>query len=680
MANDSIVSWGLGQIGNLDQYSFCAEVPPPEDGSFSICFWFFAKNIEGVQVIANHCHQAEGDAGWAIFIHQGTLVFRVRPDGSPCADVRYQMQDDHRWHHIVAMVDREKSVLRAYFDGVNEGWSPGECGSKLKSNLIAPKGQLIIGGYTDPAGGHFDHTFGRNGSGYVDGFAIYHRLLKHDEISQVAEVTKSRTKPEICIITKRKSQPGIVKFTAKATQTEASPIMHYLWDFGDGTTGEGNKITHTYAYGGTYQVALEAISESYGYAQTGINLEIPGSTKPVQITPVFVNETEGHRCYRIPSIIRAQNGDLIAFAEGRYESCSDSTKTIRLVSKRSTDNGKTWEPLRIIAQNIVEGEEYAIQNISPVVDRVCGTGRIVLVYNKVEFNEWQFAEGKGLSRCFCLYSDDHGLTWHDEKDITMMVNHPYNPDYAHIYPEAAKPENKEKDWRHQRPTIGHAIQLTGSDANPATKGRFFHAGIFMPGDAGNFNSFNYIFWSDDLGETWQIGGVNDGLRIDGQSTQGLNEATAVELENGDVLINSRNYIHKKPVGVRAVTLVHFDEEGNARFKPTTNDEALICPTVQASLVRLTHRSQTCYGGKSRILFSNPAHRKARYNLTIRLSYDEGQTWPVHKVIDPGTSSYSDLVIQEDMRIGVLYERGNQGGIYYANFPLDWLTDGKDRLE
>jgi hypothetical protein len=32
-----------------------------------------------------------------------------------------------------------------------------------------------------------------------------------------------------------------------------------------------------------------------------------------------------------------------------------------------------------------------------------------------------------------------------------------------------------------------------------------------------------------------------------------------------------------------------------------------------------------------------------------------------------------------MRIGLLYEKGNQGGIPYASFTLEWLTDGQDSL-
>ena len=66
-------------------------------------------------------------------------------------------------------------------------------------------------------------------------------------------------------------------------------------------------------------------------------------------------------------------------------------------------------------------------------------------------------------------------------------------------------------------------------------------------------------------------------------------------------------------------------------------------------------------------------------MTVRLSYNEGKTRPVSKAIDPGSAAYSDLVIQDDMRIGLLYEQRNQGGITFTSFTLDWLTDDQDLL-
>jgi len=57
---------------------------------------------------------------------------------------------------------------------------------------------------------------------------------------------------------------------------------------------------------------------------------------------------------------------------------------------------------------------------------------------------------------------------------------------------------------------------------------------------------------------------------------------------------------------------------------------------------------------------------------VRFSRDDGKTWSAAKTIDPGPAAYSDMVIQKDEMIGLLYERGNEGGIYYVSFSLGWL--------
>ncbi len=282
------------------------------------------------------------------------------------------------------------------------------------------------------------------------------------------------------------------------------------------------------------------------------------------------------------------------------------------------------------------------------MDTVGGTGRIVVLFNKIEHSEWELARGIGTSRIYCVYSDDNGVTWRGERDITPSVHRSQNA-----------------DWRVQRPTLGHAIQLTGL----ATRGRLFYAGTMTQGDRSVFESQNYTFWSDDMGETWTIGGVIPRI--------GLNEASAVERENGDVMINSRGYRYRQSLGRRAITIGTFDADGQITFEETYLDEALVDPAVQASTIRYTRRGAG--QSRNRILFSNPAHPRARRNMTVRLSYDEGRTWPVSKTIDSGPAAYSDLVIQDDMRIGLLYERGNQGGIHYVNFTLDWLSDGQDTL-
>jgi len=99
-----------------------------------------------------------------------------------------------------------------------------------------------------------------------------------------------------------------------------------------------------------------------------------------------------------------------------------------------------------------------------------------------------------------------------------------------------------------------------------------------------------------------------------------------------------------------------------------------CPVCQSSILRYTLPPQE----RNRILYSGPGG-PGRSHMTVRVSYDEGKSWPVAKVIHEGSAAYSDLVALSDGTIGCLYERDDYGKITFARFTLAWLTGGKDRL-
>jgi sialidase-1 len=102
------------------------------------------------------------------------------------------------------------------------------------------------------------------------------------------------------------------------------------------------------------------------------------------------------------------------------------------------------------------------------------------------------------------------------------------------------------------------------------------------------------------------------------------------------------------------------------------------PQCEASFIRYTLSPPFA---RNRLLFSNPASQD-RVNMTVRLSYDEGKTWPVAKLLNRGGSGYSCLTVLSDMQIGCLYERGKHHSIEkvtFARFSLEWLTDGADSL-
>src|SRR5690349_11669547 len=96
---------------------------------------------------------------------------------------------------------------------------------------------------------------------------------------------------------------------------------------------------------------------------------------------VFKSGQDGYHTYRIPTIVKAQNGDLLAFAEGRKKSASDHGD-IDIVLKRSRDDGKRWGPMQLVQDE--QGDPTAkvwIGNPTPIVDQTdpAHPGRIWLV-------------------------------------------------------------------------------------------------------------------------------------------------------------------------------------------------------------------------------------------------------------------------------------------------------------
>jgi sialidase-1 len=125
--------------------------------------------------------------------------------------------------------------------------------------------------------------------------------------------------------------------------------------------------------------------------------------------------------------------------------------------------------------------------------------------------------------------------------------------------------------------------------------------------------------------------------------------------------------------------VCVSDDGGATFDQLRNDTALIEPGCQGSILRYSWPED----GRSRILFANPASGTERVRMTVRLSYDEGQTWPVVKEIFDRFSCYSSLLTLPSGRIGLLYEAGDHHRyerIDFATFDLNWLTDGQDHPE
>ncbi len=338
-------------------------------------------------------------------------------------------------------------------------------------------------------------------------------------------------------------------------------------------------------------------------------------------TDVFVPGKEGYPRHRIPAIVLTEKGTLLAFCEGRT---GGDAGDIDMVVKRSTDNGKTWGPLQVIWDD----QGNTCGNPCPVVDRDTGTVWLLMTWNLGSDHEGAIMAGssKDVRHVYVTHSTDDGMNWAPPTKISDTT--------------------REKHWRWYATGPGNAIQLTRGKQ----KGRLLIPCNHSDHSKGGHPYRSHVIYSDDHGKSWQLGGVHE---------ERTNESAVVELTDGSILQAMRSYHGKNR---RALALSH---DGGESWGKVRLDESLDTPVCQANILRWDWPAENA-DGHGRILFSSP-QGTARSRMTVWMSKDGGKTWPVTKLINPGTGAYSNLVILPDGRIGLLYETGT---IAFATFTME----------
>lgn len=381
-------------------------------------------------------------------------------------------------------------------------------------------------------------------------------------------------------------------------------------------------------------------------------------------TKLFEAGTDGYALYRIPGIVVTAKGTVLAYCEARRTGKSD-WDTIDIYVRRSTDGGKTWGTRQkmadvpgpktknpvALAQKLANPDDVTYNNPVAIADR---DGKVHFLFC-LEY-----------ARCFYVHSTDDGVTWSKPVEITSTFEK-FRPQY---------------NWKVLATGPAHGIQLR--------TGRLVVPIWLSTGTGGHAHrpSITSVIFSDDGGQTWQPG------EIAVPNTDKWifpNETVVVELADGRVMLNVRSE------SIAQRRLIVTSRDGAIGWTAPKFDEALLEPICMASIVRF---SQSPHDDKNRILFANPHNleradgktkpggSRDRKNLSVKLSYDEGRTWPVNKSLEPGYSAYSDLTVLPDGTILCFYEHGRAGdasqkkptsyaGLTLARFNLEWLTDGSD---
>lgn len=371
------------------------------------------------------------------------------------------------------------------------------------------------------------------------------------------------------------------------------------------------------------------------------------SSKSVQEPPQRISLFEmgeaGSQYYRIPALVKAKDGALVAIADKRGSALGDLPNVITIVSKRSTDGGKTWSDMAIVAQ----GDTVA----------QCGYGDAVVMADEVNGNLvavfsgnnglWHSNEAN-LIRTYSAISKDNGKSWEPVVDITEQV-------YGGVYGTNTR----------------HGL-FTGSGSGIQLKhGK--HAGRLMLAVAARNDASwggtlsNYAIYSDDGGQSWHAS-------KNAACTNG-DEAKVVELSNGNVLMSIRN----RNKGHR---LFSTSTDGGETWSEPQLNTTILDPACNGDIIAYTHN------GANYLLHSLPASPTTREHVTVYVSSDNGATWSAKRRIYNGYSAYSSLQVLDDGTIGIIVEEGKWDGslpgedgfnLGYYRFTLDWLLAGNEVL-
>ncbi len=367
---------------------------------------------------------------------------------------------------------------------------------------------------------------------------------------------------------------------------------------------------------------------------------------------------DGVDTYRIPGITTSTNGTLLAIFDVRRKRAGDLQGDIDIGLMRSFDDGSTWDPLQIVLDRGKWGglpEKFnGISDPCILVDKNTNTIFVAGLWMYGVLNEnGQWIEGltesstvwnhqwknkatqpgfdvKQTSQFLITKSTDDGKTWSEPINLTRMC--------------------KKEEWWLWAPAPGHGITLEDGTLVFPTQGRDTTG-----------HSFSNITWSKDGGETWHTSNA---------ASSGTTENMVVQLNDGSIMLNARYGGNKGDMSENNGRVINTTNNlGESWIVHPTSRKALIEPACMASI----HKHEYVENGqkKSILLFSNPNSRTDRNHMTIKVSFDDGNTWPEKYwiLLDEGKGrGYSCLTSINEQTIGILYE-GSQADMIFQAIPL-----------
>lgn len=361
----------------------------------------------------------------------------------------------------------------------------------------------------------------------------------------------------------------------------------------------------------------------------------------IQKTALMRRTDQGINTFRIPGLTTTKTGTVLAVFDLRHANSRDLPGDIDVGLLRSTNSGQSWGPLQTILDFDKEAKGTAGNGVGDpciLADLQTGTVWVAGLWSKGN-RAWR-GSGPGLSpeqtgQFVLTRSDDDGRTWSSPINITTQVKKP--------------------EWHLCYQGPGRGIQLRdGALVMPAQ--------YMDPQEVPH----SFFIYSTDHGQTWKPSPP----AVTGTNLQ-TTEAQIAELPTGELLLSMRNHAASKQRAWSSYKRGPDGDLGGGQWSPVRF--AVADPTCMASLI--SYSAPRAGSNQDLLIFANPASATKRERLTIYLSRDGGQTWPISRLLDPRPCGYSCLTQLADGTIGILYETGDRSYIEtltFARFTIDWL--------
>lgn len=368
---------------------------------------------------------------------------------------------------------------------------------------------------------------------------------------------------------------------------------------------------------------------------------------------------DGVDTYRIPGLATTNKGTLLAVYDARRESSRDLQGDIDIGLSRSTDGGNTWEPMRIAMDMGKWGELpqkfNGVSDACILVDKKSGTiflaglwmygvindqGKWIEGLNETS-KDWNHQwrnkgsqpgfDPKQTAQFMIVKSTDDGKTWSQPVNLTRMC--------------------KKEEWWLWAPAPGHGITLEDGTLVFPTQGRDH-----------NGEPFSNITYSRDGGKTWTTS--NKAVR------EPTTENMAVQLSDGSIMLNMRANSNRADSINNGRAVAITKDLGNTWTEHNTSKKSLQESTCMASIHRHTWKENN--KERSVLLFSNPNTKKGRHHITIKTSFDDGNTWPEKNFIlldELNGRGYSCITSVKDNMVGILYE-SSQADMVFQLIPVE----------